>query len=200
MSLRSRILLVVLGGLALAALRPLTRVGAQNQAGDLDGDGVDDVFDLCPLEAETRNGFSDLSPAKLAEMEAESLLLFGPRPGSVLGPLEIEFGEAKRIKRRLLEVPVLVSFRPGALEPPPVEGRETELVLTVGALDYNGVRSDLPQMPLRFTMPEGADGSTRVRSRLTVHLRSIEQRLVFQLRDPVSGGSFVTEVSYMPGK
>jgi VWFA-related protein len=147
-----------------------------------------------------RNGFSDLSQAKLAEMEAESLLLFGPRPGSVLGPLEIEFGEAKRIKRRLLEVPVLVSFQPAALNPPPVEGRETELVLTVGALDRNGVRSDLPQMPLRFTLPVGADGSTRIRSRLTVQLRSIKQRLVFQLRDPVSGGSFVSEVSYLPGK
>ena len=152
------------------------------------------------LVVRARNGFSDLSPAKLAEMEAESLLLFGPRPGSVLGPLEIEFGEAKRIKRRLLEVPVLVSFRPDALEPPPVQGRETELVLIVGALDRNGVRSDLPQMPLRFTMPMGADGSTRVRSTVTVQLRSIKQRLVFQLRDPASGGSFVTEVSYQPGK
>ena len=152
------------------------------------------------LVVRARNGFSDLSPAKLAQMEAESLLLFGPRPGSVLGPLEIEFGEAKRIKRRLLEVPVLVSFRAGALDPPPVQGRETELVLTVGALDHNGVRSDLPQMPVRFTLPVGADGSTRVRSRLTVQLRSIKQRLVFQLRDPVSGGSFVSEVSYRPGK
>ncbi len=152
------------------------------------------------LVVRARNGFSDLSPAKLAEMEAESVLLFGPRPGSVLGPLEIEFGEAKRIKRRLLEVPVLVSFRPGALEPAPVQGRETELVLTVGSLDRNGVRSDLPQMPLRFTLPFGADGSTLIRSRLTVQLRSIKQRLVFQLRDPVSGGSFVSEVSYLPGK
>jgi hypothetical protein len=70
----------------------------------------------------------------------------------------------------------------------------------VGALDRNGVRSDLPQMPLRFTLPVGADGSTRIRSRLTVQLRSIKQRLVFQLRDPVSGGSFVSEVSYQPGK
>jgi hypothetical protein len=46
----------------------------------------------------------------------------------------------------------------------------------------------------------GADESTRVRSRVTVQLRSIKQRLVFQLRDPQSGGSFVTEVSYLPGK
>ena len=152
------------------------------------------------LVVRARNGFSDLSPAKLAEMEAESLLLFGPRPGSVLGPLEIEFGEAKRIKRRLLEVPVLVTFQPAALVPRPAEGRETELVLTVGALDHNGVRSDLPQMPLRFTMPVGADESTRVRSRLTVQLRSIKQRLVFQLRDPVTGSSFVSEVSYQAGK
>ena len=152
------------------------------------------------LEIRARNGFSDLSRAKVAEMDAESLLLFGPRPGSVLGPLEIEFGEARRIKRRLLEVPVLVSFRPGALEPPPAEGRETELVLTVGALDHNGVRSDLPQMPLRFTLPAGADGSTQVRSKVTVQLRSIKQRLVFQLRDPMSGSSFVSEVSYQPGK
>jgi len=152
------------------------------------------------LEVRARNGFSDLSPSKLAEMEAESLLLFGPRPGSILGPLGIEFGEAKRVKRRILEVPVLVSFRPGALEPPPAPGRETELVLTVGALDHNGVRSELPRMPLRFTLPEGADESTTVRSRLTVQLRSIKQRLVFQLRDPVSGGSFVSEISYLPGK
>ena len=55
-------------------------------------------------------------------------------------------------------------------------------------------------MPLRFTMPAGANESTEVRSRLTVQLRSIKQRLVFQLRDPQSGGSFVSEVSYQPGK
>lgn len=152
------------------------------------------------LEVRARTGFSDLSRAKIAEMDAESLLLFGPRPGSVLGALELELGQPRRVKRRLLEIPVVVAFRPGALDPPPVRGRETELVLTVAALDHNGERSNLPQMPLRFTMPEGADESTEVRSKLTVQLRNMKQRLVFQLRDPVSGSSFVSEVSFRPGK
>ena len=152
------------------------------------------------VEVRARSGFSDLSRAKIAEMDAESLLLFGPRPGSVLGALELELGQPRRVKRRILEVPVVVAFRPGALEPPPVKGQETELVLTVAALDHNGERSDLPQMPLRFTLPEGADESTEVRSQLTVQLRDMKQRLVFQLRDPVSGGSFVSEVSFKPGK
>ena len=55
----ARILLVALVGTAIAGLRPLTRVGAQGQSGDLDGDGIDDAFDACPLDAETVNGFSD---------------------------------------------------------------------------------------------------------------------------------------------
>jgi len=152
------------------------------------------------LAVRSRNGFSDLSRVKLAEMDTESLLLFGPRPGSILGALGVELGEPKRVKRQILEIPVLVSFRAGALNPPPVKGRETELVLSVGALDRNGVRSDLPQMPLRFTLPMGADESTQIRSKLTVQLRNIKQRLVFQLRDPVSGSSFVSEVSFQPGK
>lgn len=152
------------------------------------------------LEIRARTGFSDLSQARVAAMDAESLLLFGPRPGGILGALDLELGQPRRIRRRLLEVPVVVAFRPGDLDPAPVKGRETELVLTVAALDHDGERSELPQMPLRFTLPEGVDESTEVRTRLTVRLRNAKQRLVFQLRDPVSGRSFVSEVSFKPGK
>ena len=144
------------------------------------------------LEVRARSGFSDLSPATLAEMETEGLLLFGTgdkHPGE--GDMQVEMGEPRPAGWRTVEVPVTLVL-PASI----AAGGETDLVLSVGSLDRFGGRSELPQISFKASPSEGA----QVRSEVTLRLRKAEQRLVFHVRDPLTGNQLVEEVSYQPGK
>ncbi|HWN43312.1 MAG TPA: VWA domain-containing protein [Thermoanaerobaculia bacterium] len=151
------------------------------------------------LSARARSGFSDLSPTTLAEMETEGLLLFGigdRQEGE--DRLQVEIGEPRQAGRRTVDLPVtlvLPASSAGA-----AGGRETELVLSVGALDKWGRRSELPQIPLEVALADEAGPHAPVRSQVTLHLRNVEQRLVFHVRNAQTGGQLVEEVSFQPGK
>ncbi len=149
------------------------------------------------LAARARSGFSDLSPATLAEMETEGLLLFGigdSAPGE--GRLQVEMGKPRQAGRRTVEVPVTLVL------PAPVAagGKETELVLSVGTLDRFGRRSELPRIPLDVALAEEAGSHAPVRSQVTLRLRNVEQTLIFHVRNAQTGGRLVEEVSFQPGK
>ncbi|MFL6292228.1 MAG: VWA domain-containing protein [Thermoanaerobaculia bacterium] len=142
------------------------------------------------LEVRARGGFSDLSPALLAEMETEGLLRFGRGTGSS-GRLQVEMGEARPAGWRTVEVPVTLVL-PAVL----ADGEETELVLSVGALDRFGASSELPKIPFRVAPSAGAEA----RSQVTLRLRNVEQKLVFHVRNPQTGSQMVEELSFQPGK
>lgn len=149
------------------------------------------------LAVRARSGFSDLSPATLAHMETENLLLFGVPEGSLAAArLDVEMGEPRKAGWQSIELPVTLVFPAGAL----TAGQETDLVLSVGALDKYGARSDLPQVHIKVSLPEGTEADTPVRSQVTLKLRKTQQRLVFQVRDPETGSSLAGEVSFQPGK
>ncbi|HWM94230.1 MAG TPA: VWA domain-containing protein [Thermoanaerobaculia bacterium] len=151
------------------------------------------------LEVRARSGFSDLSPVTLAEMETEGLLLFGigGRPPGPLGGetrMQVEMGEPRQAGWRTVEVPVTLMLPASAA----AEGKETELVLSVGALDRFGGRSELPRIPLKVSLPEGAGPDAPVRSEVTLRLRKGEQKLVFHVRNSRTGSSLASEVDYKP--
>lgn len=139
------------------------------------------------LEVRARGGFSDLSPVTLAGMETEGLLRFGRGTGSS-GRFQVEMGEARPAGWRTVEVPVTLVL--------PAPGEETELVLSVGALDRFGASSELPKIPFRVAPSAGGEA----RSQVTLKLRKVEQKLVFHVRDPRTGNQLVEEVSFQPGK
>jgi VWFA-related protein len=141
------------------------------------------------LEVRARGGFSDLAPATLAEMETEGLLHFGggARPAGE-GRLAVEMGEPRPAGWRTVEVPVTLVL--------PAPGEETDLVLSVGALDRFGASSELPKIP--FKVAPAADGEAR--SQVTLKLRNVQQKLVFHVRDPRTGSQMVEEVAFKPGK
>ncbi|HVG07303.1 MAG TPA: VWA domain-containing protein [Thermoanaerobaculia bacterium] len=160
------------------------------------------------LDVRARSGFSDLSPATLAEMETEGLLAFGTgdkgdkgdkgdrQPGE--DHMQVEMGEPRQAGWRMVEVPVTLVL-PAAIAggtAGTAGGEDTELVLSVGSLDRFGGRSELPQIHFKVSPSGGA----QVRSEVTVRLRKAEQRLVFHVRDPRTGKQLVEEVSYQPGK
>ena len=127
-------------------------------------------------------------------METEGLLAFGTGDKGDKGGMQVEMGEPRQAGWRTVEVPVTLvlpaSFAAGTA------GGETDLVLSVGALDRFGARSELPQIHFKASPSEGA----QIRSEVTVRLRKAEQRLVFHVRDPLTGNQLVEEVSYPPGK
>jgi VWFA-related protein len=151
------------------------------------------------LTARARSGFSDLSPATLTEMETEGLLLFGigdRQEGE--DRLQVEIGEPRQAGRRTVDLPVtlvLPASSAGA-----AGGREAELVLSVGALDKWGRRSELPQIPLKVALADEVEPHAPVRSQVTLHLRNVEQKLVFHVRNARTGGQLLEEVSFHPGK
>jgi VWFA-related protein len=145
------------------------------------------------LDVRARSGFSDLSPATLAEMETEGLLQFGvgdSQPAETR--LQVEMGEPRQAGWRTIEVPVTLVLPASVLE----GGKETEMVLSVGALDRFGARSELPRISFKVSPSEGAEPGARIRSEVTLRLRKAEQRLVFHVRDPRTGNQLVEEVSY----
>ncbi|HEX5714944.1 MAG TPA: VWA domain-containing protein [Thermoanaerobaculia bacterium] len=151
------------------------------------------------LEVRARSGFSDLSPATLAEMETEGLLLFGTgdrQEGE--DRLQVEIGEPRQAGWRTVDLPVTLVLP--ATSAGAVGGRKAELVLSVGALDKWGRRSELPQIPLEVALADEAGLHAPGRSQVTLHLRNVEQRLVFHVRNARTGGQLVEEVSFHPGK
>lgn len=150
------------------------------------------------LFVRSRLGFSDLSPRTEEALHTESLLLFSEsREGSP--DLIVSLGAVGRTGARTVDVPVTLEFPAEALTPSPsAEGWRAEATLSMGALDRSGRRSDLSTVPVHLTLPAPPAPGGRVRWHTTVKLRRIEQRLVFSLRDALSGKVLWKELDFQP--
>ncbi|MFY9825377.1 MAG: VWA domain-containing protein [Thermoanaerobaculia bacterium] len=137
------------------------------------------------LQVRSRRSFADFSPATRAKFGAEDVLFFGGDPagrklGVLAGPPRKESLGRQRVPF-LLTIPLL-AFAAGR------EGRPvTDLVLAVQAEADAGPRTRLPDTPVHLS-PEPAgtmDGNAHFKVSFPLARRG--QRLIFTLRDPVSG-------------
>ncbi len=148
------------------------------------------------LRARARGGFSDLSPQVRAELETESLLLFGGGEG--LERIQVRTGEPRRAGLWSMEIPVTLEIPAGALTPLAAGGGyEVQATLSMGALDEWGGRTRLGIVPLRLTLP-AAPAAEAVRYETTLKLRRVPQRLVFAVDDGLSGSRSWAELEVRP--
>ena len=134
-----------------------------------------------------RNSYSDLAPQTAVAMKAEGVLLFGGTAED--RRLRVEPGEARRIGRREVEVPVTlgVPVEALALTPDAERGYVAELPVAISVLDEKGGRSDLPGTRLRVVVRQVPPAGTLARFQTVIKLRRLTQRVVFTVRDPASG-------------
>ncbi len=148
------------------------------------------------LQARARGGFSDLSPQKRAELETESLLLFGGGEGLEL--IRVHAGEPRRTGLWSIELPVTLEIPAGALTALAAGGGyEVQATLSMGALDEWGGRTRLESVPIRLTLP-APPGPEAVRYETIVKLRRVAQRLVFAVNDDLSGSRSWAELEVRP--
>jgi VWFA-related protein len=154
------------------------------------------------LRIRSRRGFSDLSRRTQISMKTESLLLFGD---SVLmheppsSGLKVELGKPKRVGVSTYKVPVTLLIPAKALTLVPAEqGFTAEMTVSVGALDRWGGRSGLPQIDIRLMIPAQPEPDTILAYRTQVQMRRAGQRLVFTVRDALTGETVWDTLSYKP--
>lgn len=149
------------------------------------------------LEVRARSGFSDLSRQTQAELQTESLLLFGGGEG--LERIRVQTGEPRRAGWWNIELPVTLEIPAGALTSPPAEGGyQAQATLSMGALDGWGGRTRLQSVPLRLTLPAAPGPGVYARYETTVKLRKAPQRLVFAVDDAAGGGGAWAELEVRP--
>jgi VWFA-related protein len=149
------------------------------------------------LQARARGGFSDLSPGTRAELETESLLLFGGGEG--LERIRVQTGDPRRAGLWSMEVPVTLEIPAAGLTPLPADGGyEVQATLSMGALDEWGGRTPLHSVPLRLTLPAAPGKGAYARYETTVKLRRVPQRLVFAVNDGPSGSRSWAELEVRP--
>lgn len=149
------------------------------------------------LVARTRSGFSDLSKGTESAMRAESVLFFGGRDEEKR--LIVQLGDPKRAGRKEIEVPVTIGIPVTSLALiPDGKGYIAETPLAAATVDEKGGRSELAPMKLRVKVKQAPQAGGYARFQTTVKLRDIEQRVVFTVHDPVSGGVIWGEASVHP--
>jgi hypothetical protein len=118
-------------------------------------------------------------------MKAESVLLFGGAKEDQR--LRVQIGEPKR-HGKIFEVPVTLGVPVEALALTPQEkGYLAEVPAAVLAEGDDGRRADLPGLHLKVLIQGLPQPGTYARFQTIVQLRDLNQRLVFTVRDPVSG-------------
>lgn len=144
-----------------------------------------------------RNGFSDLSRETRAQLQTESLLLFGG--GGELKQIRVQTGEPRRAGLWLVALPVTLEIPAGAMTALPAgEGYEVQAILSMGVLDEFGGRSPMQSLPLRLTLPEAPGPGVYARYETTLKLRRGPQHLVFSVEDATGGGRAWAELDVKP--
>jgi VWFA-related protein len=153
------------------------------------------------LKVRSRSGFSDLSRQTEMAMSTEGLLLFGGSAGQAPEGqrIKVEMGRPRRTGPSMMSLPVVLHIPAEALTAVPVGGKYViEATLALGALDRWGGRSDLPVVPLRLTTDRSPRPGDVLRYRTVLKMRHAQQRLVFTLRDSLSGEMLWANLDYKP--
>ncbi len=149
------------------------------------------------LTIRARGGFSDLSAQTANAMKAEGVLLFGGAEQEKR--LIVELGKPRRAGRGQVEVPVTLGVPVESLALTPAEGGfVAETPVAAAVLDDQGGRADLPSSHLKVTLAAAPRGGTYARFRMVVKLSDAQQRLVFTVRDPLSGGTLWGDADFKP--
>lgn len=144
-----------------------------------------------------REGFSDLSRETRAQLQTESLLLFGGGEG--LEEIRVQTGEPRRSGLWLVEMPVTLEIPAGAMTPLPTgDGYEVQAILSMGALDKLGGRTPLTSQSLRLTLTEPPGPGVYARYETTLKLRRGPQRLVFSVEDATGGSRAWADLDVKP--
>lgn len=154
------------------------------------------------LRIRTRSGFSDLSRSTEMAMTTEGLLMFGGLEGQApeAHRIKVEMGEPRRAGMSAVQIPVVLHIPAEALTAVPVAdgGYAVDATLSLGALDRWGARSDLPIVPLRLTMDRQPRPGDILRYRTVLKMRRGQQRVVFAVRDSLSGEMLWANLDYKP--
>lgn len=153
------------------------------------------------LKVRSRSGFSDLSRQTEMAMSTEGLLMFGGSAGQAPEGqrIKVEMGRPRRTGPSTMSLPVVLHIPAEALTVVPAGGKYVmEATLALGALDRWGGRSDLPVVPLRLTTDQPPRPGDVVRYRTVLKMRNAKQRLVFTLRDSLSGEMLWANLDYKP--
>jgi VWFA-related protein len=144
-----------------------------------------------------RSGFSDLSRQAEAQLQTESLLLFGGDQGSK--SLRVTAGEPRRTGLWSMELPVTLQIPASALTPLPADGGyQVQATLSMGSLDRWGGRTRLESVPIRLTLPSAPEPGVYTRYETTLKLRKEPQRLVFAVADAAGSGRAWAELEVKP--
>ncbi len=148
------------------------------------------------LETRSRRSFRDLSRKSEVTMMVESNLLFDT---DLQGhSLEVSFGEPMK-KRKKLELPVSLKIPLDHLLMLPVAGGfEANLELRVAVLDEDGVRSEIPVIPVKLggeTRPQA--GAHAIYDTILM-LRNVKQQLALVLYDLAGEKMLSTSVDFDP--
>ena len=135
------------------------------------------------LEVRTRRSFADLLPATHAKLSVEDVLFFGGDPASkqlgvLAGTAEKQSLRGQRIPF-LLAIPLAV-FQTGG-EPLP------DFVLSVQTEDDLGARLQFPDIRVHLSESQAGSPDGIAHFKVTLPLPRRGQRLIFTLREPVSG-------------
>lgn len=154
------------------------------------------------LRVRTRSGFSDVSRNTEMAMATEGLLMFGGAEGQApqAHRIQVEMGKPRRAGMSAVELPVVLHIPAEALTAVPVAdgGYAVDATLSLGALDRWGARSDLPIVPLRLTMDRQPKPGDILRYRTVLKMRRGQQRVVFAVRDSLSGEMLWANLDYKP--
>jgi VWFA-related protein len=149
------------------------------------------------LEVRTRRSFADFSPATRARLSAEDVLFFGGDPASK--QLGVLAGTAEKPSLRgqripfLLAIPLPVFTAGGEGQPFP------DLVLSVQTEDDFGARMQFPDTRVHLSAASLAASQAGIAHfKVTLPLTLHGQRLIFTLRDPVSGALVWGETRVQP--
>jgi VWFA-related protein len=146
-----------------------------------------------------RTGFPDLSKRTENARRAESVLLFGGDQDD--RKLKVVLGKARPFGRREIDLPVTVGVPVEALAlTPSGRGYIAEMPLAVAALDGEGGRAEIPLAKLRVAVKDLPKAGGLARFETTLRLRRAPQRLVFTVRDEVSGDTLWQEVEVDPAR
>ena len=149
------------------------------------------------LRTRSREGFVDLSRSSEVTMMVESPLLFGNPPSS--RPLEIRFGNPKKVKRGIVEVPIEVGFPLDDVTMLPFEGGfagQAEVRVTVMDKDGNRSETSMHGIDIRGRRTPAPGEMFWWESALLLRRRKHE--VVVAVHDPLSGIIFSSTVEITP--